>query len=347
MRLLVLGGTVFLGRHVVEAALARGHAVSLFTRGRHGAELFPAAERLVGDRDGDLSALEGKRWDAVVDTSGYVPRVVGASVELLAGAVEHYTFVSSVSVYADTSAPGVDESAAVARVPDERTEDVGAHYGALKALCERSVARAMPGRCLTVRPGLIVGPHDPTGRFTYWVRRVARGGTVLAPAPPEQPVQLIDARDLAEWIVRMAEDRVTGVYNAVGPAETLDLDALLEECRTATGSDARFTWVDERFLLDHGVAPWSDLPLWLAVESNRDLRGFLAVDARRAMAAGLCLRPLGQTIRNTLAWTESRRAQASDGAEPDGTGAPAGLSPDRERELLAAWTRSGRTSPPT
>ena len=189
MNLLILGGTVFLGRHLVEAALARGHAVTLFNRGQHNPDLFPEVERLRGDRDGDLQALEGRRWDAVVDTCGYVPRVVRASAEMLAPNVDHYTFISSISVYADTSKPGIDEQAPVGTLDDPTTEEVtGESYGPLKALCEQAAEAAMPGRVLNIRPGLIVGPHDPTDRFTYWVRRVAEGGEVLAPGNPHAPV---------------------------------------------------------------------------------------------------------------------------------------------------------------
>ena len=199
MKLLILGGTVFLGRHLVEAAQARGHQLTLFNRGQHNPELFAGVEKLRGDRSGDLSALRGRRWDAVIDTCGYIPRIVRASAELLADAVDHYTFVSSLSVYADTSRPGIDESAPVGQLADETVEDItGETYGPLKALCEQAAGRALPGRVLTVRPGLIVGPHDPTDRFTYWPVRVARGGALLAPGRPERRVAFVDVRDLAE-----------------------------------------------------------------------------------------------------------------------------------------------------
>ncbi len=208
MKLLVLGGTVFLGRHLVEAATARGHSVTLFNRGQHNPELYPEVEKLRGDRDSDLSALQGRRWDAVIDTCGYLPRAVRASAELLADAVDHYTFISSISVYADFHTPAMDESAPVGTLADETVEEVtGETYGPLKALCEQAAERALPGRVLNIRPGLIVGPHDPTDRFTYWPVRVARGGEVLAPGRPHVPVQVIDGRDLAEWTVRMVEAR--------------------------------------------------------------------------------------------------------------------------------------------
>ena len=238
VRILVLGGTRFVGRAVATEALARGHEVSLFTRGRHDAGALPEAEHLHGDRDGDLRALEGRTWDVAIDSSGYVPRVVGASAGLLAPAVERYVFVSSVSVYADVREPGVHEGSPVEKPSAPDSEDVQADYGALKAACERAVEDALPGRTLNVRSGLVVGPGDPTGRFTYWIARLARGGAVLAPEPPEQPVQFIDARDLGAWVVASASGGLTGTFNAVGPAEPLTMAALLDAVRDATGAQA-------------------------------------------------------------------------------------------------------------
>lgn len=323
MKILVLGGTLFLGRHLVEAGLERGHDVTLFNRGRTGAGLFPEVEKLQGDRDaGDLEALRRRRWDAVVDTSARVPRWVRDTAGLLAGAAEHYTFVSSISVYADTSRPGTDEAAPVHTLADETVEDITSAevYGALKVLCERAAEKAMPGRVLSVRAGLIVGPYDPTGRFTYWVHRIAGGGEVLAPEPRGQTVQLVHGRDLADWIIGMADRRETGVFNATGPKRPLTMDGLLEAIRDASGSDARLSWADERFLVESGVEEWSELPLWLAPGANPESASFMAVDVRKALAAGLRFRPLAATIRDTL-----------EGAE---TSPAAGLDPDRERELL-------------
>ena len=233
MNLLILGGTIFLGRYLVEAALARGHQVTLFNRGQHNSELYPDVEKLRGDRDGGLDVLRGRRWDAVVDTSGYVPRVVRASAELLADAVEHYTFISSISVYPHFRSVGLDESAPVGTLDDPTVEEItGESYGPLKALCEQAVEQALPGRTLVIRPGLIVGPHDYSDRFTYWVRRVAQGGELLAPAHPDWHTQIIDVRDLAEWTLRMVERRQTGVYNATGPEYDLTFGQLLETCRS-------------------------------------------------------------------------------------------------------------------
>jgi 2'-hydroxyisoflavone reductase len=327
MRLLILGGTAFLGRHLVDAALAQGHAVTLFNRGQRNPALFPEVEKLRGNRDGDLEALRGRRWDAVVDPSGYVPRLVRASAELLAEAVDHYTFISSLSVYADFTRPGLSEGSAVATLPpgQEATEEItGETYGALKALSERAAEAALPGRVLVVRPGLIVGPHDPSDRFTYWPVRVARGGEVLAPDNPARLVQFIDVRDLAEWILRLVVPRETGTFNATGPAQPLALGDFLEACRVVSGSDARFTWVPETLLLEHNITPYTELPLWVPASEA----GFDRFDLTRALAAGLTFRPLAETIRDTLAW---------DATRPPGAERRNGLSPEREAALLEAF----------
>jgi 2'-hydroxyisoflavone reductase len=341
VKLLILGGTIFLGRHLVEAARARGHEVTLFHRGEHGADLYPEIERLRGDRDGDLRALRGRRWDVVIDTSGYVPRVVRASAQLLADAVERYVFISSISVYADFRTPGMDESAPVGTLTEEQLREAesirlgngvrarayGVMYGPLKALCERAAEEIMPGRALNIRPGLIVGPYDYSDRFTYWVRRIAQGGEVLAPGRPERAIELIDVRDLAEWTLRMAEGRRTGVYNATGPDYSLAMGQFLDECRAVSGSDAHFVWVSEQFLLAAGVAPWSEVPLWIP-ESDPDAAGFSRINCDKAIAAGLTFRPLAATIRNTLAW---------DAARSPGEERRAGLAPEREAQLLREW----------
>jgi len=332
VRLLVLGGTVFLGRHLIDAALASGHQVTLFTRGRHNPDLYPRVERLRGDRDGDLSALRGREWDAVIDTSGYVPRVVRDSAHLLSGAAGHYTFISSLSVYHETTPPGTDESAPVATLEDETVEEItGETYGPLKALCEREVERALPGRSLIIRPGLIVGPHDPSDRFTYWPHRVARGGETLAPGEPDGGVQFIDARDLADWTLGMAEQYRTGVYNADGPEYRLTMERLLETCKAVSGSDARFIWMDDPFLLDQGVEPWIEVPLWIP---RPQAESFFSFDVSKAIAAGLTFRPLEETVRDTLVWASTRPADHAW---------KAGLAPDREQEILQAWSlRAGQ-----
>ena len=324
MDLLILGGTRFLGRHLVEAALWDGHRVTLFNRGLSGPDLFPEVETIKGDREGDLSALQGRRWDAAIDTCGYVPRVVRASAGLLADAVDHYTFVSSISVYSDDIGPGADEGAPVEELEDPTVEEVtGETYGGLKALCERAAEEEMQGRVLNVRPGLISGPHDPTDRFTYWPRRVAAGGEVLAPDRPELQVQFIDVRDLAAWMVKMSAEQQTGTYNATGPAYELRMGKLLEECEAVGGGEAQIVWVSEDFLEENGVEPFTELPLWVP----REFAGMLAVDCGEAIAAGLTFRPVSETIRDVLEW-DSKRVAAD---------LVAGLKPERERELLSAW----------
>ena len=327
MKLLVLGGSLFAGRAVVEAALASGHEVALFNRGRTN-PAFLEAEHLHGDRERDLSALAGRSFDAVVDTSGYVPRLVRSSADVLASA-GHYCFVSSISAYADLSTGPSEESPT--HEWDGRSEDVHEAYGQLKAACETVVEAAFPGRSLIVRPGLIVGPHDPTFRFTYWVERIARGGDVLAPEPRDAPVQLVDVRDLGEWLVRCAEEHVTGTYNAVGPAETLTMEGLLETCRSVSGADARLRWVSADLLHARGVEEWSALPLWLV---DPAFRGMLEADGTRARVAGLALRSLEQTVRDTLEWIRSdaetfgSRASGRHGSRP-------ALPAEREAELIA------------
>jgi 2'-hydroxyisoflavone reductase len=331
MRLLVLGGTVFLGRHLVAAALDRGHEVTLFHRGKHNPGLFPGAESLFGDRRGDLSALDGRSWDAVVDTSGNTPDAVAASAARLAGAVERYVFVSTLAVYLGfPRVPRLDESAPLIPAADAAAvEPSPAAVGPLKALCEHELAETVGDRALVVRAGLLAGPHDPTDRFTYWPRRVARGGEVLAPREPGLRVQLVDARDLAAWILASVEAGRTGAWNATGPAAPLTMGELLDTCRDVTGADATFTWVDEDILLGAGVQPRMELPLWMPGSP-----GAATVDARRAIAAGLVFRPLAETVRDTLAW---------DAHRPPDAPRRAGIAPDREAEVLAA-SRS-RTEP--
>ena len=340
MKILVLGGTKFLGRHVVEAARVRGHELTLFHRGQTNPGLFNGVEEILGDREGALTELDGHTWDAVIDTCGFLPRVVKASARFLADRVDHYTFISSGSVYAQEDVAGLDETAAVAPLSREGSEEIAKDYGALKALCEREVEDAMPGRALHVRFGLLVGPHDSSGRFTYWPDRIARGGDVLAPGDPTRQVQLIDVRDGAAWIVKMAEAGVAGVFNVAGPVATLSMGAMLETCRTALGSGARFVWVDEPFLLERGVAPWTELPLWLP----EAMRGALSVSIRKALAAGLTCRPLADTVRDTLAWDLSR--PADERARPTrmttGQELRMGLTPERETGLLTAWRSTGR-----
>jgi 2'-hydroxyisoflavone reductase len=320
MKLLVLGGTKFLGRAAVEAALARGDEVTLFNRGQTNPELFPEAEKLRGDRDGDLSALAGRTFDAVVDTSGYVPRVVRQTLDAL-GEVGHYTFVSSVSAYADLAAPR-DEDSPLAQLTEETEDYRSEAYGPLKALCEEVVRGVFPAAFIP-RPGLIVGPWDPTGRFTYWPQRFDAGGQVLAPAPADEDTQVIDVRDLARWIVEAAESGLAGTYNAVGPVTPRQ--ELLETCQAVSGVESEIVWVDPAFLVEQGVEQWMELPLWL---HDPQYAAMQSTPWERALAGGLRTRPLEETARATLAWVRSGDAPAD---------APAGLDREKERRVLDAW----------
>jgi 2'-hydroxyisoflavone reductase len=325
MKLLIIGGTRFLGRAIVEEALSSGHEITLFNRGQSNPDLFSTIEHLQGDRDGGLDVLKGRKWDAVIDTCGYVPRLVRASAEALRDSVEHYTFISTISVYAELPVAGMDESAPLATIDDETTEEVtGETYGPLKVLCERAAEEAMDGRALLVRSGLLVGPHDPTDRFTHWPARIARGGEVLAPVGPDLPVQFIDVRDSARWTVLATDQRLTGPYNVTGPAKGLTIGELLDTCIKITASDAQITWVGERFLIDKQIAPFMQLPLWVPSEDI----AISQVSIDKALEAGLSFRSLAETIRDTLAWAGSR---------PDDHSWRSGLTPELETELLAAW----------
>jgi 2'-hydroxyisoflavone reductase len=328
LKVLILGGTAFLGPEIVECLQQRHHVVTLFNRGKTNPGLFPDIEKLHGDRNGDLKSLEGRSWDAVIDTSGYVPRQVTASASLLAPRVKRYLFVSTLSVFADGIKPHTDESGPLATMPDETSEDVSKYYGALKALCEKAMEGAMPGRALIVRPGLIVGPGDSTERYTYWPVRLARGGEVLAPGDGTDPVQYIDVRDLAAWIVLGVEQGLAGIYNAVGPAKKLTMKAFLDDVRKGTGATPKLTWVPASFLEEQKVSAWSDLPVW--VPSRGGEEGFTQIDCRKAIAAGLKFRPAPETAKDTLTWfktlPEDRRGKLA-----------AGLTAEREAQVLEAW----------
>jgi 2'-hydroxyisoflavone reductase len=318
VKLLVLGGTKFLGRAIVEDALTRGHEVTLFNRGETNPGLFPQAENVRGDREGDLSPLTGRSWDAVIDPSGYVPAVVRASADVLRDGVGLYLFVSSISVYADYREPRVEDDPLeqLGDHPVDRLLENYANYGALKTLCEAEVGGVYGDRALLVRPGLIVGPHDPTDRFTYWPRRAQRGGPLLAPAPPDQPVQMVDVRDLAGWMLDLVEAGRSGAFNATSPPRAHTFGSMLDACGAAD-----VTWVDEGFLTGHGVEGWSDLPCWIP-STEIDHGAFQLVDVSRAIDAGLTFRPLADTARDVPEWTGK-----------------AGLTPEREAELLAAWEK--------
>jgi 2'-hydroxyisoflavone reductase len=328
-KILVLGGTGFLGPHFVRSALAKGHTVTLFHRGRTGADLFPELEHLKGDREtGDLEALKGRTFDAVVDTSGYVPAHVEATAKLFAESAQHYQFISSISVYPTlgTRTDPIDEDTAVGTVADDEVATVNTiraslpFYGPLKARCEAAAEAAMPGRVANVRPGLIVGPGDTSDRFTWWPVRVDRGGEVLAPGDPDARVQVIDVRDLGEWMLHVLEARVVGVHNAVGFAGPVTMQEVLAGCKCATSSAVTFTWASEEFLEQNEVGAWMEMPLWIP----RGGRG--PVSNAKAIAAGLEFRPLGDTIRDTLQWAKTGRG--------DRPFARTGVKPEKEQALL-------------
>ncbi|HSE17188.1 MAG TPA: NAD-dependent epimerase/dehydratase family protein [Pyrinomonadaceae bacterium] len=339
MKLLILGGTRFVGRHLVLAAQARGHEVTLFNRGNYSSEELGAVESIKGDRYTELHKLQGRRWDAVVDTSGHLPRAVKAAAEVLADEVERYVFLSSQNAYRDVSVPGIEETYPLRTLTTEQLDRANAIdtsgqpsyaelYGGLKALCEQAVEDVKPDRVLILRPGLIVGPYDYTDRFTYWPVRVARGGEVLSPGRPNRFIQLIDSRDLAEWTIKMIEHKATGVYNTHSVPNTLTMQNLLDECQSVSKSDARFTWVTEDFLLRENVAAWSELPIWLPEEAAPHLKGFMFISPDKAIAAGLTFRPLTETIHDTLTWYQTNRNDDT---------LKAGLDRDKERALLYKW----------
>lgn len=337
LRILILGGTQFLGVHITERAVARGHTVTLFNRGHTHAELFPQLEKLQGDRDGKLDALKGRSWDVVIDDSGYVPRHVRLSAELLAPVVHDYIYVSSVSAYASFAKPN-DEDSALGKLSDESIEKVdGETYGPLKALCEKSVLAALPGRAAIVRPGYVVGPNDHTDRFTYWPARAARGGEMLVPGTPRDHIQFIDVRDLARFTIDIAERSVHGTFNLVTPPGKYTMGHLIRASLASAQALAhpspppRATWVTAEFLQKHDPSLDADIPIWSP--QSGDSAGFAEISDARALRAGLRITPLEETVRDTLAWHLSRPQAERDKLR-------AGLAPAREEELLAAWHQS-------
>jgi 2'-hydroxyisoflavone reductase len=335
LRLLVLGGTGLIGPHLVRHAIARGHQVTIFNRGKTNTHLFPEIEKLKGDRAGDLKSLEGREWDAVIDNSASLPQWVRDSAGLLEGQADLYLFTSSISAYSDHSIVGLDEDGPVGKIDPEVAAQVtevsqinGMNYGPLKVLCEQAAREAFGEKSIVVRPGLIVGPGDYSDRFTYWPVRIDRGGEVMAPGDPTDPVQFIDVRDLAEWYVHLVEKGLTGTYNATGPGSPLSIAEMLYGIRAVTSADVSFTWVDADFLAAHEVAPWAHMTVWVPPRGGYE--GFATVSCARAMAAGLSYRPLAATARDTLDWwyelPEDRRAEPK-----------AGLPAEKEAEVLAAW----------
>ena len=339
MKLLLLGGTQFLGRHIVELALESAHAVTTFTRGKRTLPAMVASSitQLTGDRDPrtapGLDALRAGTWDAVIDLSGYVPRVVGASASLLADRVARYVFVSSISVYAKLDRPGLDETAPLATLEHPESEEIAKDYGALKAACEAVVTRSLASRATHVRPGLIVGPYDPTDRFGYWPARFVhprllgeRGPHAVLPAPPGHALQFIDARDLAAFILRLVERDVAGTFNATSPAGQWTFGDVLDACLRAASSPPTPLWVAEQTLLDFHVEPWMGLPLWIP-SNDPETAGFQRVSTQRAQDAGLQTRALAETVADTARWLASR---------PNENAWKHVLTDARERQIVSA-----------
>lgn len=340
--ILILGGTGFTGPEQVEYATARGHRVTLFNRNRTRPDFFKGrVEQLIGDLGGDVSALAGKSFDVVIDNPTTLPFWVRNAAQHLAGHTKHYLFISTMSVYPDNSVPGRDESDGLTPLPaglDAYTssmDDARRHYGALKTASEREVQRHYGDRCTIIRPGLIVGPLDRSDRFTYWPVRIDRGGEVLAPGTPNDPVQIIDARDLAEWMIRLAEDRMFGTFNACGPAADLTIGEMLAGIKAVTTSGAQFTWVPADFLRAQNIQGWRHMPVWLPPVGPT--AGFMRRSNARAVAAGLTFRPLAVTAKDTLDWHKTRPAAEQQALAE---GAIAGISATREAEVLAAWKAS-------
>jgi 2'-hydroxyisoflavone reductase len=333
--MLILGGTGFTGPYQVQYALSRGHKVTTFNRGKtHPGELPAEVEQLIGDRNDKLDALKNRQWDVVIDNPTTLPAWVRDAAQLLKGNVDRYVFTSTISVYNDPPAGGIDENSALQKYEGadpykETLEAMRASgfktYGPLKVLSEKEAEKWFPGKTLIIRPGLIVGPRDETDRFTYWPVRVDRGGQVLSPGDPKDPVQYIDARDLAEWTIRMAENRETGIYNATGPAKPIGVGGMLEGIKDAEKSNATFIFVPYDFLKQQNVAAWSDMPVWAG-----DELGLSRTNINRALGKGLTFRPLEETTRDTLAWFKSLPTDRQSKMH-------AGLTPDREAEVLAAW----------
>ncbi|HYC59419.1 MAG TPA: NAD-dependent epimerase/dehydratase family protein [Thermoanaerobaculia bacterium] len=329
LRILILGGTGFIGPAQVAYAIARGHKVSVFNRGKTNPGSLPAGvEHLEGDRNGKLDALKGKTWDAVIDNPATLPRWVRDAAQLLKDSANQYLFISTISVYADNSKPGSDENTPTLTLADPTVEEIGPNYGGLKALAEKEAERAFPGRTTIVRPGLIVGAGDNSDRFSYWPVRIARGGEVLAPGTPTDPAQFIDARDLGEWTIRLVEQKTYGTFNATGPAHPLTMAEMLYGIKAVTTAGAQFTWVPASFLEEQKVAPWSDMPVW--IPPTGEYAGFASRSIKRALDAGLTFRPLADTASTTLAFHASRAADRQAKLR-------AGLTAEREREVLAAF----------
>lgn len=343
MKLLILGGSRFLGRAVVEEALKRKYEVTILNRGNNN-DIFKDknVEVLISDRDRDLDILKGRVWDAAVDTCGFVPRTVEKSTSMLVNHVRHYTFISSLSVYKDWIPMGITEDYEVQTLPEEKAAEINRsaagtsyneYYGPLKRLCEIEAEKHLPGQVLSVRAGLIVGSNDYSDRLPYWIKRIAKGGRVLVPGNPKRRVQFIDVKDLAIWIVNMIERNITGIYNVTGPDYPLTMEQLLESCKGITNSDAEFVWVSEKFLLENSVAPWTEMPLWIPEEfalpeEKEPWRGGSSFNIDKVLSTGLTFRSLEETILDIWKW-EQMRSETEE--------RKAGLAFEKEQQLLKSW----------
>ncbi|MCG7344126.1 SDR family oxidoreductase [Sporosarcina sp. ACRSL] len=338
MKVLILGGTRFLGRALVEEALKREHEVTLFNRGTN-PEVFPEVEQLTGDRNGDVSQLENRKWDVVIDTCGISPHQIEKIAAVLGANIEHYTYISSISVYPDWIPLNIAEDYHVHSIPpenvlkdiEEGTVSPYEYYGGMKVACEEEAEKHWPERVLQVRAGLLVGSYDYTDRLPYWVHRVAQGGTVLVPGRPDRAVQFIDVKDLAAWVLTMAENRKAGTYNTTGPGTTLTMAEFLNTCKAVTDSDAKFVWADEQFMLEQKVQPWTEMPLWIPEQfalqgASEPWKGSSFISIEKAVRNGLSFRPLEDTISDIYQCVKAKETEWK-----------AGISREREQELLEAW----------
>ncbi|MGN7401747.1 SDR family oxidoreductase [Cytobacillus praedii] len=344
MKVLILGGTRFLGRALVEEALARGHEVTLFNRGTN-KEIFPEVEQLIGDRNIDIALLENRKWDVLIDTCGFAPHQIKKVADVLGDNIEHYTFISSISVYKDWIPLNIAENyPLLSMLPDDKLADVEAgtlspyeYYGELKALCEAEAEKHWPDSVLHVRAGLLVGSFDYSDRLPYWVQRVAKGGNILVPGRSSRPVQLIDIKDIASWVLTMAEKRKAGTFNVTGPKNILTIEELLNTCKAVTNSNAKFVCAEEAFLLKHQVQPWTEMPLWIPECSPlegqaKPWKGTFSINIDKAVKAGLAFRPLEDTIYDIYQWEKVR----------DSSERKAGISLTKEQELLELYLQESK-----
>jgi 2'-hydroxyisoflavone reductase len=338
MKVLILGGTRFLGKALTEEALKRGHEITLFNRGTNNGA-FSGVEQLIGNRDSDVSQLKNRKWDVVMDTCGFAPHQIKKIAAVLGDNIEHYTYISSISVYKDWIPNNIKEhyhlqsmQADKLKAVEEGTISPYEYYGALKVLCEAEAENHWPGRVLHIRAGLLVGPFDYTDRLPYWVKRVAKGGKVLVPGRKDRPVQLINVKDIAVWLFNMAEKRKAGTFNVTSPEEELTIEELLNTCKAVTNSDAEFIWTDEQFLMEHKVQPWTEMPLWIPehfpIEGETEpWKGTFSISVEKAVTSGLSFRSLADTLIDIYQWEKEREVKELK----------AGISQERELELLQSW----------